>query len=117
MSCSTHLTVLKTVMFVVPQGSVLEPMLFSLFINDLPLHVKHISVGCDMFADDTRLHTSGKDHLQIRSNIQDSLDQVSSGCDNNHIVINNKIMSLHKQLGYNKGCSCAGSLTMRPQSI
>ena len=61
---------------------------FSLFINDLPLHVKDISVDCDMLADDTTLHTSGKDIMQIRSNMQDSLDQVSNWCDNNHMVIN-----------------------------
>ena len=48
------------------------------FINDLPLHVKDISVDCDMLADDTTLHTSGKDIIQIRSNIQNSLDQVSN---------------------------------------
>ena len=41
------------------------------FINDLPLHVKDISVDCDMLADDTTLHTSGKDIMQIRSNMQD----------------------------------------------
>ena len=64
------------------------PILFSLFINDLPLHVNDISVDCDMLADDTTLHTSGKDIMQIRSNMQDSLDQVSNWCDNNHIVIN-----------------------------
>ena len=40
-----------------------------------------------MLADDTTLHTSGKDILQIRSNMQDSLDQVSKWCDNNHMVI------------------------------
>ena len=39
-----------------------------------------------MLADDTTLHTSGKDILQIRNNMQ--TDQVSSWCDNNHIVIN-----------------------------
>ena len=50
--------------------------------------MKDISVDCDMLADDTTLHTSGKDIMQIRSNMQDSLDQVSSLCDNNHIVIN-----------------------------
>ena len=41
-----------------------------------------------MLADDTTLHTSGKDIMQIRSNMQHSLDQVSSWCDNNHMVIN-----------------------------
>ena len=41
-----------------------------------------------MLADYTTLHTSGQDIMQIRSNMQDSLDQVSSWCDNNHMVIN-----------------------------
>ena len=63
------------------------PILFSLFINDLPLHVKDISVDCDMLADDTTLHTSEKDAMQSRSNMQDRLDQVSKWCDNNHMVI------------------------------
>ena len=78
----------ESVKYSVQQGSVLGPSLFSLFINDLPLHVKDISVDCDMLADDTILHTSGKDIVQIRSNMQDSLDQVSNWCDNNHMVIN-----------------------------
>ena len=64
------------------------PILFSLFINDLPLHLKDISVDCDMLAYSTTLHTSGKDNTQIKSNMQDSLDQVSNWCDNNHMVIN-----------------------------
>ena len=63
------------------------PILFSLFISDLPFHVKDISVDCDMLADDTTLHTCGKDIMQIRSNMQDSLDQVSSWCDNNNMDI------------------------------
>ena len=43
-----------------------------------------------MLADDTTLHTSGNDIMQIRNNMQDSLDQVSNWCDNNHnfMVIN-----------------------------
>ena len=77
-----------SVKYGVPQGSVLGPIPFSLFISDFPLHVKNISVDCDMLADDTTLHTSGKDIMQIKSNMQDSLDQVSNWCDNNHMVIN-----------------------------
>ena len=78
----------ESVKYGVPQGSGLGPSLFSLFISDLPLHVKNLSVDCDILAGDTTLHTSGKDILQIRNNMQDSLDQVSSWCDNNHMVIN-----------------------------
>ena len=78
----------ESVKYNVPRGSVLGLILFSLFINDLPLHVKSISVDCDMLADDTTLHPSGKYIVQIRSNMQDSLDQVSIWCDNNHMVIN-----------------------------
>ena len=78
----------ESVKYGVPQRSVLGPILFSLFINGLPLHVKDISVDCDMLADDTTLHTSVKDIMQIRSNKKDSLDQVSNRCDNNHMLIN-----------------------------
>ena len=58
----------------VPQGSVLGPMLFIYFINDLP---EVCSVTTKIFADDTKAYTSIKneqDHL----NLQNTIDSMHS---------------------------------------
>ena len=57
-------------------------------INDLPLHVQTKSVDCDMLADDTTLHTSGKDISKVKCTLQDCLDQVANWCNSNSIVNN-----------------------------
>ena len=63
--------------------------LFVLVSLSMTVHyTRKMYAYCDMIADDTTLLTSGKDILQTRSNMQYSLDQVSSWCDNNDMVIN-----------------------------
>ena len=52
------------------------------------MHVTNISVACDTLADDTTLHTSGRDIMQIEHTVRESLDQVSVWCDSISMVIN-----------------------------
>jgi hypothetical protein len=71
----------------VPQGSILGPLLFILFINDLPLHITNSDVNCNLFADDTSLHVSGKKTTDINQSLQCSLNEVSDWCRQNHMVL------------------------------
>ena len=73
----------------VPQGSILGPILFLLFINDLPSAAQHSTI--DIYADDTTLSlssdaTNGLNSMS--SALQQDLDDVSRWSAANKMVPN-----------------------------
>ncbi len=57
----------------VPQGSVLGPLLFLIFVNDLPRHTNFCKIK--MFADDIKLYSKAKDnHARIQYDISKVCD-------------------------------------------
>ena len=61
----------------VPQGSVLGPLLFMLFTNDLSLNLT--SSKC-LFADDVTVYSTGKSLPEIENKLQLDLDSVRQWC-------------------------------------
>ena len=90
----------------VPQGSILGPLLFLLFINDLPLYTSNVST--DMYADDTTLYDVQSSQEVIERNLQIALNKLHIWCKNNGMVLNaakTKVMLIttnQKRRGLNK---------------
>ena len=72
-----YLSAIAAVLSGIPQGSVLDPLLFVIFINEMPDMV-HTCI--QMFADDTKLFTHIKDESDV-ARLQDDLDSLQSWAD------------------------------------
>ena len=75
----------KTVKCGVPQGSILGPLLFLMFINDLPLHIK---VKTDLYADDATVYEISKSKQEIERKLQLAIKDLARWCKQNGMIIN-----------------------------
>ena len=85
-STSNSKSSLRPVSCGVPQGSILGPLLFLLFINDLPLYTSNVST--DMYADDTTLYDVQTSQDAIERNLQIAINELHIWCKNNGMVLN-----------------------------
>lgn len=87
--CNSSLSPFEPIKSGVPQGSILGPLLFSIFINDLPVVLQHCSVH--MFADDVQLYlcvTKNICHREIALKINSDLNKIYEWSCRNKLPIN-----------------------------
>ena len=68
----------------VPQGSVLGPLLFVIYINDLPGELQNV---IKMYADDSKVIAEVGEDGQV-SNLQNDIDKIKEWCDKWSICLN-----------------------------
>jgi hypothetical protein len=82
----TVMSTLKEIKYGVPQGSVLGPLLFLMFINDLPRVIQNAEVV--LFAEDTSILITENNTLLLNEKIQNVRKQLENWFYENCLIIN-----------------------------
>ena len=94
-----HLSDMANVAVGVPQGSMLGPLSFIVFMNDMPLNTGSDD-PVDMYADDSTVSASGNTLEHLEASLNNDVENVLQWCDVNRMVINTektKVMMITTQ--------------------
>ena len=69
-----------------PQGSCLGPLLYAIFVNDLPYVLSNASM--EIYADDTTVWVAGQDKASVNAVLQQEMNLVSSWVNENMLKLN-----------------------------
>ena len=89
---SSSLSDFKNINIGIPQGTILGPLLFIIFVNSLPDCANCKTV---MYADDTTLMCSSNDASVLQSQLNDNLSKIASWFNENHLTLNIKKKQTH----------------------
>ena len=91
-SCHNTVSGKSTISIGVPQGSVLGPLLFLIYVSDIN---RHVQLGaCNLYADDTLVYCNGSTMSELKHNIQQCVSDIHEWYDQNKLVINKSMSSV-----------------------
>ena len=85
-SVNGHKSTLKMVTCGMPQGSILGPLLFIIYMNDLPACVKDVNVT--LYADDTSLDKAIRTSQELREELVPAFAKVCEWLKSNKLSLN-----------------------------